>query len=155
RRAVRHPPPLDISKGVRSWDIAGHCRIEFRRWLSCPLGCSAETHWREAPRRIKRSGRSAQDSRSGIAMLGYFPSLPYHVAVAWAASGIGRETASFLATQGVSVTCIDRNGTGAEETARGISSTQGKAVAAVADVTDDASIPRALDAAQAALGPIH
>ena len=50
-------------------------------------------------------------------MLGYFPNLPYHVVVVGAASGIGRETATFLATQGVSVACIDRNPTGAEETA--------------------------------------
>src|SRR5215468_7178530 len=88
-------------------------------------------------------------------MLGYFPTLPYHVVVMGAASGIGRETASFLATQGVSVACIDRNAAGADETARSITSTQGKAVAGAADVTDDASIPRALDAAEKALGPIQ
>ena len=48
-------------------------------------------------------------------MLGYFPNLPYHVAVIGAASGIGRETASFLGKQGVSLACIDRNLAGAEE----------------------------------------
>ncbi len=87
-------------------------------------------------------------------MLGYFPNLPYHVVVVGAASGIGRETASFLATQGVSVACLDRNPAGAEETAANISSAQGKAAAAAADVTDDASIPRALDEAERAFGPI-
>src|SRR5262249_55113753 len=88
-------------------------------------------------------------------MLGYFPTLPYHVVVIGAASGIGRATASFLARQGVSVACIDRNAAGAEETARNMSSTQGKAAAGAADVTDDASIPPALDAAERALGPVH
>jgi len=87
-------------------------------------------------------------------MLGYFPNLPYHVVVIGAASGIGRETASFLATQGVSVACIDRNLAGADETAATIASGQGKAFSAAADVTEDASIPPALDAAERALGPI-
>jgi 3-oxoacyl-[acyl-carrier protein] reductase len=88
-------------------------------------------------------------------MINYFPNLPYHVVVVGAGSGIGRETASFLSGQGVSVTCVDRNLAGAQETAASIMAAKGNAVGAKADVTDDASIPRALDEAERALGPIH
>jgi 3-oxoacyl-[acyl-carrier protein] reductase len=88
-------------------------------------------------------------------MLGYFPELPYHVAIVGAASGIGRETAMFLAGQGVSVSCIDRNLAGARHTADEIASTKGRAIAAAADLTAEASVPAALDAAERALGAIR
>jgi NAD(P)-dependent dehydrogenase (short-subunit alcohol dehydrogenase family) len=88
-------------------------------------------------------------------MPGYFPELPYAVTVVGAGSGIGRQTARFIAAQGVSVACIDRNLEGAKETAQAIESDSGKAIAAAADVADDASIPRALDEAERAFGRIH
>ena len=88
-------------------------------------------------------------------MPGYFPELPYAVTVVGAGSGIGRQTAKFIAAQGVSVTCIDRNLDGAQETAAAITSANGKAIAVAADVAEDASIPRALDEAERAFGRIH
>src|SRR5262245_53348640 len=69
---------------------------------------------------------------SDLSMPGYFPELPYAVTVVGAGSGIGRQTATFIAGQGVSVTCIDRNLDGAKETAAAITSANGKAIA-VAD----------------------
>jgi 3-oxoacyl-[acyl-carrier protein] reductase len=88
-------------------------------------------------------------------MPGYFSELPYAVVVVGAGSGIGRQTARFIAAQGVSVACIDRNLEGAKETADAITSSGGKAVAMAADVADDASIPRALDEVERAFGRIH
>jgi len=88
-------------------------------------------------------------------MPGYFSDSPYAVAVVGAASGIGRQTALFLAGQGVSVACIDRNPEGAKQTVEMIASSNGKAIAAAADVADDASIPGALDAAERAFGRLH
>jgi 3-oxoacyl-[acyl-carrier protein] reductase len=85
----------------------------------------------------------------------YFPELPYAVVVVGAASGIGRQAARFIAARGASVACLDRNLDGAKETAEAIASANGKAIAAPADVADDASIPRALDAAEQAFGRIH
>ena len=88
-------------------------------------------------------------------MAGYFPELPYAVTVVGAASGIGRQTAKFIAAQGVSVACVDRNLDGAKETAAAVTAAKGKAIAVAADVADDASIPRALDEAERAFGRIH
>ncbi|MGE0117833.1 MAG: SDR family NAD(P)-dependent oxidoreductase [Dongiaceae bacterium] len=85
----------------------------------------------------------------------YFPELPYAVVVVGAASGIGRQAARFIAARGASVACLDRNLDGARETAEAIASANGKAIAASADVADDASIPRALDVAEQAFGRIH
>jgi 3-oxoacyl-[acyl-carrier protein] reductase len=88
-------------------------------------------------------------------MSGYFSELPYAVVVVGAASGIGRQTAQFIAGQGVSVACLDRNLEGTKDAADAIVSSGGKAVAIAADVADDASIPRALDEAERAFGRIH
>jgi len=88
-------------------------------------------------------------------MSGYFPDLPYVVAIVGAASGIGRQTALFLAAEGVAVGCLDRNKSGAEETAASIVAAKGKAVAAAADVGEEASIAPALDQVEKALGPIQ
>jgi 3-oxoacyl-[acyl-carrier protein] reductase len=71
--------------------------------------------------------------------LSYFPTLPYSVAVIGAASGIGKAAALLMAQQGVSVHCIDRNRKGAEETARQIAASGGKAFAGEADIVDPAS----------------
>jgi 3-oxoacyl-[acyl-carrier protein] reductase len=88
-------------------------------------------------------------------MSGYFSESPYAVVVVGAASGIGRQTAQFIAGQGVSVACLDRNLEGTKEAADAIASSGGKAVAIAADVADDTSIPRALDEAERAFGRIH
>jgi 3-oxoacyl-[acyl-carrier protein] reductase len=90
-----------------------------------------------------------------VTELRYFPDLPYAVVVVGAASGIGRQTAQFLAAQGVSVACIDRDHAGTRATAESIAASNGKAVAIAADVGDEASVPRALDEAEAAFGRIH
>jgi 3-oxoacyl-[acyl-carrier protein] reductase len=87
--------------------------------------------------------------------LNYFPQRPYRVAVVGAASGIGRETARFLAVQGVSVACLDRDSTGVEDTARSIVGAGGTAVAAQLDVVDDAACARVIDGLIASLGQIH
>ncbi len=88
-------------------------------------------------------------------MLNYFPELPYCVAVMGAGSGIGRAAAEFLAEQGVSVACLDRALGAADDTAKAIGAAGGKAMAAAADVTDDASLAPALDRVEEAFGRIH
>lgn len=88
-------------------------------------------------------------------MLSYFSDLPYNVVVIGAGSGIGRQSALFLAGQGVSVACVDRDLEGARKTVEMIASGNGRAIAAAADVSDDASIPRVLDEAERTFGSIH
>jgi NAD(P)-dependent dehydrogenase (short-subunit alcohol dehydrogenase family) len=67
----------------------------------------------------------------------YFPTRPYTVAVIGAASGIGKAAAQFLAEQGVTVICLDRDGEGAKAAAQEIgSAAQGAAM----DVADAASV---------------
>lgn len=88
-------------------------------------------------------------------MLSYFPELPYNVVVIGAGSGIGRQCALFLAGQGVSVACIDRDLEGARKAVEMIASSKVQALATSADVSDDASIPPALDEAERAFGRIH
>jgi len=88
-------------------------------------------------------------------MVDYFSMRPYAVAVVGAGSGIGRAAAVLLGGQGVSVACLDRDLGPAEETARAIAAAGGQALAAPADVTDDASVDPALDRAEAAFGRLH
>jgi len=70
--------------------------------------------------------------------------------VTGAASGIGSACASLLAAQGATVWCTDLTTSGADETARRITATGGRAEALSLDVTDEASWERAL----AAAGPL-
>jgi 3-oxoacyl-[acyl-carrier protein] reductase len=67
-----------------------------------------------------------------------FPS-PYAVAVVGAASGIGKASAQLLSERGVTVVCLDRDGTGAEATAAAIRGSGGKATAHSIEVTDGAA----------------
>lgn len=84
--------------------------------------------------------------------MSYFPSRPYNVAVVGAASGIGAATASFLAREGVRVACLDANEAGAAAVAKEIG---GDALSAACDVTDAASIDRAVASVAQAVGQIH
>ena len=74
----------------------------------------------------------------------YFPLAGYSAAIIGAASGIGRETALFVARQGVSVHCLDRNKAGIEETVRQVQAAGGQARGWQADVADAESARRVL-----------
>ena len=84
--------------------------------------------------------------------MSYFPARPYNVAVVGAASGIGAETARFLAGEGVRVACLDANADGAAEVAKGIG---GEAFSGPCDITDPAAVDGAVAAAARTLGQIH
>lgn len=77
------------------------------------------------------------------------------IAVVGAASGIGRAAAVRLARAGAVVACLDRNQSGAEETARAIGASGGRAVAGALDVTNAASVSDGLSSAQAETGALH
>ena len=77
-------------------------------------------------------------------MLNYFDDPAYTVAVIGAGRGIGRATALEMARQGVSIACLDSDGATAEDTAREIKASGGKATAAAVDVVDAKSIAAAL-----------
>ncbi len=66
--------------------------------------------------------------------LRYFTKQPYNVAIIGAASGIGRETALHLASQGVSAFCLDRNAKGARAVAEEVAASGGRADWAEVDV---------------------
>lgn len=71
-----------------------------------------------------------------------------------AAHGIGRAIALRLAGEGAAIAILDLDAKGAEETAALIRKTGGRAFATGADITDMESLTAAIDAAEAALGPI-
>lgn len=87
--------------------------------------------------------------------MSYFGTQPYGVVVIGAGSGIGRAAAEFLAAQGASVACLDRDLPAAETVAQQIREKDGVALGLAADVTADASLDTALDEVEAAFGRIH
>lgn len=74
--------------------------------------------------------------------------------VTGAAHGIGRAIALHLAREGAAVAVLDLDGTGAAETARLIRDQGGTAFATAADITDMQALTVALDACEAAVGPL-
>jgi len=74
--------------------------------------------------------------------------------VTGAAHGIGRVISLRLASEGASVAVLDLDGAGAAQTAAAIRDAGGNAFAAEADITDMGARTAAVDAAEAALGPI-
>ena len=75
--------------------------------------------------------------------------------VTGAASGIGRAIANSLARAGVAVAVADIDASAAEKASRDIEAAGGRAVAVACDVTSEASLEGAVDAAGEALGPIQ
>jgi NAD(P)-dependent dehydrogenase (short-subunit alcohol dehydrogenase family) len=80
---------------------------------------------------------------------------PYPAIVVGAASGIGRAAAEFLARKGIAVGCVDRDGASAEEAAEAIRRSGGTAIAATADVTDDATVRPAVERVAREFGPVQ
>lgn len=80
---------------------------------------------------------------------------PYHVAVFGAASGIGRETAEFLASLGAHTSCLDRDGDRAGDVAAGIETAGGRAASVRVDVTEDDTVAPAVRACEDSLGPLR
>jgi 3-oxoacyl-[acyl-carrier protein] reductase len=87
--------------------------------------------------------------------MNYFSITPYDVAVVGAASGIGKTAAQFMARQGVSVHCIDRDEAGARATASEIEKEQLKATATTADITDAKSTGKAFADLIGRVGQLH
>ncbi len=84
----------------------------------------------------------------------YFDRQPYCVVVVGAASGIGRAVSEFIAAQGPSIACLDRDLAGAEETAARIGKAGGTASAFHVDVTDKKSVNSVVDAVVSRHGAI-
>jgi len=80
---------------------------------------------------------------------------PYAVAIVGAASGIGRAAAEYLASAGCAVACMDRNAAGAQAAAKAIAASGARTSGHGVDINDPAGAKAALEAAEAALGPIH
>ena len=72
--------------------------------------------------------------------------------VTGAGSGIGRATATRLASEGATVACLDLNAAGAEETASKLSADGGTARAWRCDVSDEASVDAVVGEVLAAFG---
>ena len=75
--------------------------------------------------------------------------------VTGAGNGIGRAIATLFASAGASVLCADINSTKAEETAQMIVRASGRALAKPCDVSVEADVRAAAEAAQSAFGAIH
>lgn len=71
-----------------------------------------------------------------------------------AGSGIGRTTALLFAKEGAAVALVDRNGSGAEETAHAVAAQGGKAIAIAADVSRSEDCAAMVATAERAVGPI-
>jgi 3-hydroxybutyrate dehydrogenase len=79
-----------------------------------------------------------------------------HALVTGGGKGIGAAVAAALAGAGAKLTLVGRHRETLEETAAGLRQATGAPVAVeTADVTDEASIARAVEAARQAQGPIH
>jgi NAD(P)-dependent dehydrogenase (short-subunit alcohol dehydrogenase family) len=76
----------------------------------------------------------------------------YTVLVVGAGSGIGKASAEFLAAQGATVICADRNKQAAETVAKGIGA---RASALELDITDDVGAKKVLAAAEKKAGHLH
>jgi 3-oxoacyl-[acyl-carrier protein] reductase len=74
--------------------------------------------------------------------------------VTGAGSGMGRATAALLAAEGAAVACWDVDVEGAHDTAVRISGAGGRAVAVVADISDEAAVAGAVAATHEALGAV-
>lgn len=77
------------------------------------------------------------------------------MAVAGAASGIGRAAALRLAAGGARVICLDRNAIGTDETVAAITASGGAAYAATMELTDPRSVTAALEDAILRAGRIQ
>ena len=74
--------------------------------------------------------------------------------VTGAGSGIGRAAAALFAREGATVAAVDLAGAAAKETAEQIAAAGGRALAAVADVSDPGQVSRAFDGILRDLGRI-
>jgi len=77
-----------------------------------------------------------------------------HVLVTGASSGLGQHFARFLAGAGAQVTLAARREQALARTVEEIQAASGQAQPVVMDVTDAASVARALDRAEAGFGPV-
>jgi len=77
-----------------------------------------------------------------------------HILITGASSGLGRHFAETLARAGARLSLGARRSDALAETVVGVASRGGEGHAVVMDVTDAASIERALDAAEAHFGPV-
>jgi 2-dehydro-3-deoxy-L-rhamnonate dehydrogenase (NAD+) len=80
---------------------------------------------------------------------------PYSVAVLGGGSGIGREASRYLAGQGAGVWVIDRDLSGASETAAIIAESGGMVTAILADATDDTALSDAFARVERECGQLH
>ena len=77
-----------------------------------------------------------------------------HILVTGASTGIGRATARLIARRGARVSLVARRRTILDEAVAEIEASGGTATAISADVSDKAALHEAVDAAEAAFGPI-
>ncbi len=78
-----------------------------------------------------------------------------HVVITGASGGIGRVIALRLASEGARVSLLARRGDRLAEVAAEVRAAGGEAAPFVCDITEDASVASAFDAAVGAFGPIH
>jgi NAD(P)-dependent dehydrogenase (short-subunit alcohol dehydrogenase family) len=76
------------------------------------------------------------------------------VVITGASAGVGRATARAFAARGASVGLIARNGEALEEARREVEARGGRAMVAIADVSDAAAVDRAAQSIEESLGPI-
>jgi NAD(P)-dependent dehydrogenase (short-subunit alcohol dehydrogenase family) len=94
------------------------------------------------------------DSSKESLMADIFSLAGSHVLVTGASSGLGRHFASRLARAGATVTLAARREQALAAGVKGIAESGGKAAAVLMDVSDSASVERALDAAEKQFGPV-
>jgi NAD(P)-dependent dehydrogenase (short-subunit alcohol dehydrogenase family) len=103
---------------------------------------------------VKIACINAASTLGDCLMSGLFDVSKETILVTGASQGLGRQFARVLSAHGAAIALTGRQTSKLKSLEEEIKSRGGRAVAVQMDVTDMASIPRALDASEAALGPI-